>query len=108
MKQTRKFNLITVLALLGLITSFQVFAYDAPWNGGREDITGPGPEPEPDCESGNCSCPGDGNTSSPVYTARGYLVWKDVDIVFPTSTRIGLQRTYNSFDFRAGLFGRGW
>ncbi|MES9905274.1 MAG: DUF6531 domain-containing protein, partial [Sedimenticola sp.] len=108
MKPIMKFNLIPVLVLLGFIASTQVFAYDADWNGGREDISKPDIEKEKDCSKVNCSCPSDGNTSSPVYTARGYLVWKDIDINFPTSSRISLRRTYNSFDVRAGLFGRGW
>ncbi len=108
MTHSLKIKLGVLLALFWAIASFEASAYDAPWNGGREDITKPGPEPENDCTSNECSCPGDGNTGSPVYTARGYLVWKDSDITFPSTTRVGLRRTYNSFDFRAGLFGRGW
>ena len=96
-----------ILILTLLLTSPLIHAYDAEWNGGREDITGPGPQPEPDCEKGECLCK-NGASSSPVYTARGYLVWDDTDIQFPAATRVGLRRTYNSFDYRAGLFGRGW
>jgi len=97
-----------LIVLLASMASQPLKAYDAPWNGGREDITRPGPEPEQDCQSGECGCPGENNTSSPVYTARGYLVWQDVDIAFPGETPVGLKRTWNSFDMRAGLFGRGW
>lgn len=100
--------IIAFVALATLFPGIQSYAYDAPWNGWREDITGPGPEPEEDCQNGECGPPNDCNTGSPVYTARGSLVWSDTDIRFPGVTRIGLQRTYNSFDFRAGMFGRGW
>ena len=101
-------GLTVLFVLLASTASLPLSAYDAPWNGGREDITRPGPEPELDCQGGECGCPGEKNTSSPVYTARGYLVWRDVDIAFPSETPIGLKRTWNSFDMRAGLFGRGW
>jgi RHS repeat-associated protein len=108
MKQIIKRSLIAVVALAALFSTIHAYAYDAPWNGWREDITGPGSEQEQDCESGECGPPGECNTGSPVYTARGYLVWSDTDIHFPGATRIGLKRIYNSFDFRAGMFGRGW
>ena len=105
----------TITALLAIFAVSPVYAYDAAWNGGKEDITQSSSEPEQDCAGGECSpIPRDcgpncgGTNSSPVYTARGYLVWSDTDISFPASTRVGLKRTYNSFDFRAGLFGRGW
>ncbi len=91
-----------VLCLPGLS-----LASDAAWNGGKEDIVDMAPEPEEDC-TGNCPCPKRCNTSSPVYTARGYLVWAEKDVEFRTGTEISLVRTYNSFDMRAGLFGRGW
>ncbi|MDH5231490.1 MAG: DUF6531 domain-containing protein [Gammaproteobacteria bacterium] len=84
-----------------------VFAYDQPWNGFREDITSPDPDPDPPCPSGNCKCPPNG-TRSPVYVADGSLVWSETDIQFPTNAQITLTRTYNSFDERSGLFGRGW
>ncbi|MCW8194179.1 RHS repeat protein [Proteobacteria bacterium 005FR1] len=96
------------LLVILLSLSTQAFAYDQPWNGNREDITSPDEEEETDCDGGECSCPNPNNTSSPVYTARGYLVWRDTDIALPGDTRIDLKRTYNSFDYRAGLFGRGW
>lgn len=100
---------LVVLILTLLLTSPLIYAYHAEWNGGMEDITRHDDEQDEDCKENNCSpCPGDGNTNSPVYTARGYLVWTDTDIKFPAATKIGLKRTYNSFDFRAGLFGRGW
>ena len=108
MKQIIRQSLITVIAFAVLFSGSPAVAYDAPWNGWREDITGPGPEPEEDCQDGECGPPNDCNTGSPVYTARGSLVWSDTDIRFPGTTRIGLKRTYNSYDFRAGMFGRGW
>ena len=108
MKGISGYSLLQLALLLLSFTSAPLTAYDAPWNGGREDITRPGPEPELDCQSGECGCPSENNTSSPVYTARGYLVWRDVDISFAVATPIGLTRTWNSFDMRAGLFGRGW
>ncbi len=108
MKQIIKHSLMAVVALTALFSSILAQAYDAPWNGWREDITGPGPEPEEDCQTGECGSPNDCNTGSPVYTARGSLVWHDADVRFPGLTRVGLKRTYNSFDFRAGMFGRGW
>lgn len=99
---------LVLLALLGGLVTGAV-AYDQPWNGNREDITGPDPTADDtDCASGNCTCPGPTNTGSPVYVARGFLVWQDIDVDFPSDTRVGLKRTYNSFDYRAGLFGRGW
>lgn len=96
------------LVICVLIASHATFAYDQPWNGNREDITSPAPPPPPPCPGGSCQCPNPANTSSPVYTADGSLVWSDTDIVFPVQTRVTLTRTYNSFDYRAGLFGRGW
>ncbi|MEA3302011.1 MAG: DUF6531 domain-containing protein, partial [Pseudomonadota bacterium] len=108
MKQIIRQSLIAAFALAALLSGIPAVAYDAPWNGWREDITGPGPEPEEDCQDGECGPPDDCNTGSPVYTARGSLVWSDTDIRFPGTTRVGLKRTYNSFDFRAGMFGRGW
>jgi len=99
--------LLPVFILMAVIVASPVAAFDQPWNGGKEDITGPTPPPPPPCPSGNCLCPPNG-TRSPVYIADGSLVWSDVDIAFPSSTRVGLKRTYNSFDYRAGLFGRGW
>ena len=101
-------SLSAVVVLTALFSGIKAHAYDAPWNGWREDITGPGPEPEEDCQNGECGPPNECNTGSPVYTARGSLVWSDSDIRFPGATRVGLKRTYNSFDFRAGMFGRGW
>jgi len=98
---------LPVFILMTVIVASPVAAYDQPWNGGKEDITGPTPPPPPPCPSGNCLCPPNG-TGSPVYIADGSLVWSDVDITFASSTRVGLKRTYNSFDYRAGLFGRGW
>jgi RHS repeat-associated protein len=94
---------LLVLSIIGLAS--QVLAYDAAWNGYREDITKPAPEPEPDC--GN-NCPPDkcNNTSSPVYSSSGSLVWVDRDIIGVGG--LGIKRTYNSFDYRAGIFGRGW
>jgi len=94
------------LLIFGEINS--AAAFDQPWNGGREDITRPEEDEEEECEGNECNCPNGNNTSSPVYSARGYLVWKDIDIEFTSNTLINLSRTYNSFDFRAGLFGRGW
>ncbi len=86
-----------------------VFAYDQPWNGNKEDIVGTGDENEDDCPGGECAGPTcNSNTGSPVYVSSGSLVWKEPDVVFPTTTEIGLTRTYNSFDLRVGLFGRGW
>ena len=103
------FNILKI-ALAGLIclSSVSSYAFDQEWNGGREDITRPNNPPPPPCPGGNCKCPNSNNTASPVYAADGSLVWRDADIVFPTNTRVGLERTYNSFDYRAGLFGRGW
>ena len=98
--------LLLVVLLVMLSAATPVSAYDQPWNGNREDITSTTNEPPPStCPSGNCSCDG---TGSPVYLADGSLVWRDTDIRFASSTRVGLKRTYNSFDQRAGLFGRGW
>ena len=98
--------LLLVVLLVMLSAATPVSAYDQPWNGNREDITSTTNEPPPStCPSGNCSCDG---TGSPVYLADGSLVWRDTDIRLPSSTRVGLKRTYNSFDQRAGLFGRGW
>ncbi len=101
------FESILLLALLLVTIGFSMpaSAYDQPWNGNREDITSAENDDEETCSSGNCGCDG---TGSPVYLADGSLVWRDTDITFPTSTRVGLKRTYNSFDYRAGLFGRGW
>ena len=107
-----KTTLALSLALFALIVTIPSFAFDQPWNGNREDITGPcttncAPPPPP-CPGGMCQCPNPNNTKSPVYTADGSLVWSDTDITFPVTSRISLKRTYNSFDYRAGLFGRGW
>lgn len=99
---------VLLAGFLNFGTINNAFAFDQPWNGGREDITRPEEDEEEECEGNECACPDETNTSSPVYSARGYLVWSDLDIEFPTDTQIGLSRTYNSFDFRAGLFGRGW
>lgn len=103
-----KIVLVALFVLFALNVATPAFAYDQPWNGNREDITGTDDEDDDDCEGNECDCPNENNTGSPVYTARGYLVWKDTDIAFPTETRVGLARTYNSFDYKAGLFGRGW
>ncbi len=98
---------MAVFAVLYLIIS-PVQAYDQPWNGNREDITNPAPPPPPPCPGGDCDCPGDNNTGSPVYIADGSLVWSTTDIQFPATSQIRLKRTYTSTDYRAGLFGRGW
>jgi len=116
LKKLAPANLKTVLvassAFFALSMAAPMAAFDQPWNGNREDITGPCrtncKPPPPPCPSGNCQCPNGNNTTSPVYTADGSLVWSDEDINFPAITRVGLKRTYNSFDYRAGLFGRGW
>lgn len=108
MKKSSRRGYFAAMACMALVYGAPAHAYDAPWNGWREDITGPGPEPEVDCEGGECGPPSECNTGSPVYTARGSLVWSDTDVRFPGATRVGLTRTYNSFDFRAGIFGRGW
>jgi hypothetical protein len=103
-------QLFGLVLLVSLLTPFVApsHAYDAAWNGWREDITRPKPPKKPHCASGQCP-PGTCNlVSSPVYTADGTLVWTDRDISFSGATRMGLTRTYNSFDYRAGLFGRGW
>jgi len=101
---------ICMITLLFCITVLpaSVQAYDQVWNGGKEDITkhkkqGKDGCKGPDCEPQSCK-----TTNSPVHVADGSLIWKDTDISFPASTRVGLKRTYNSFDYRAGLFGRGW
>jgi len=108
--QSLVYSLI-IIALLFLITSVPtpVQAYDAAWNGGREDITGHEDDNEQEhCEGNECPDEECDTTRSPVFVADGSLIWKDRDIAFPAATRIGLKRTYNSFDYRAGLFGRGW
>lgn len=110
-------NVVQLLGLALLVSLLTPFiapsqAYDAAWNGWREDITRPVPHKKPPCETGECppdTCDIEQKTkTSPVYAADGTLVWSDRDISFSGATRIGLKRTYNSFDYRAGLFGRGW
>ncbi len=98
-----------LLLLFCLSAAPTTLAYDAPWNGGREDITGPDDTPDDDgCEGDNCDdCKGK-KSGSPVFVANGSLIWSDDDIQFSAQTNIGLKRTYNSTDYRAGLFGRGW
>lgn len=111
MASSVKTILVASSALFALNMTTPAIAFDQPWNGNREDITGHCQTnckpPPPPCPSGNCKCPPNG-TTSPVYAADGSLVWTDSDITFPVTTRVGLNRTYNSFDYRAGLFGRGW
>jgi len=105
---TKKYiNSFLLLALLLVTLSFSMplFAYDQPWNGNREDITSAEDNKDDNCPSGNCDECGKG---SPVYLADGSLAWDETDIVFSSDTNVSLKRTYNSFDQRAGLFGRGW
>jgi len=105
----RMLTQFSIIILVTLIGASPGLSYDQPWNGSKEDVTSPDSKKnDGDCPNGNCSPTTCGQTSSPVYTARGYLIWKDSDITFPAPTRVGLSRTYNSFDYRAGLFGRGW
>jgi RHS repeat-associated protein len=102
---------LLIIVLLFAITAVPspVQAYDAAWNGGREDITGHDEAPDPEgCQGDECPDDPCDATRSPVYVADGSLIWSDTDIRFPSATRVGLKRTYNSFDYRAGLFGRGW
>lgn len=70
-----------------------------------EDITSPCANctPPPPCQE--CK---PGEQVSSVYLADGSLVWDEIDIGFPVDTSVGLSRKYNSYDRRAGLFGRGW
>ncbi|MGH1463504.1 MAG: DUF6531 domain-containing protein, partial [Neptuniibacter sp.] len=108
---TRKRIATAILAgCTGLTVVPVAHAYDAAWNGYREDITRHSTTTEDnDCPNGNCLAePNCNNTKSPVYVAKGFLVYTEADIEFPSSNVIGLNRTYNSFDRRAGLFGRGW
>jgi len=101
------FSVLALIMLL-LFAVMPVQAYDQPWNGYREDITGPKPPPQDHCEGDECPpCPG-GQTRSPVFVADGALIWQETDITPPGISRVGLKRVYNSFDYRAGLFGRGW
>ncbi len=102
------FHWIAALSTVLCLFMLPVQAYDQPWNGNREDITNPAPPPPPPCPGGDCNPPDCNNTSSPVYTADGSLVWSTTDIQFPSVSRIRLKRTYTSTDYRAGLFGRGW
>jgi YD repeat-containing protein len=109
------FTIKTLLALfvtlLALTAVMPTQAYDQPWNGNREDITGiDNTNEDDDCPEGGCPPEPDCNvTQSPVYSARGYLVYTENDIAFANNvSRVHLKRTYNSFDRRAGLFGRGW
>lgn len=104
---TKAVNIILIMLLLSISPS--VFSYDQDWNGGKEDITQPdGENPDGDNHKDEAPPESCNQKSSPVYAARGFLVWTEKDISFPGSTRVELERTYNSYDRRAGLFGRGW
>ncbi|MFT7389202.1 MAG: RHS repeat-associated protein [Candidatus Endobugula sp.] len=99
----------SALLILGVVSANNSVAYDAKWNGGREDITGhKGENQNPDCKGNSCPTDPCNQLFSPVYTASGTLMWRDSDITFGNASQMGLKRTYNSFDRRAGLFGRGW
>lgn len=65
--------------------------------------------------SGNTGCPTQGSsskpsnsTNSPLYLANRQFVWREVDASFPGRLSLTVARTYNAFDGRDGIFGKGW
>ena len=95
-----------LLTLLVALTTNTAEAYHFPWDQGHDttdwgdpDELGTPDDPTNDCNKGQ---------SSPVYTARGHFIWKDMDVSLAGKPSIDIRRTYNSHDPRDGIFGNGW
>lgn len=98
-----------LLCLLALTFTAPVAqGYHFPWDQGHDTTDWDDPSPPGPCEGGVCdSCSGNASRS-PVYTATGHFVWSDTDVALNGRPSIGITRTYNSHDPRAGIFGNGW
>ena len=98
---------LTCVLLLGVLgPGSTLYAFHFPWDQGHDTFRPTQPPNDGPCEGSNCNpC---NSSSSPVYAPTGHFVWSDTDIALRGRPYLGITRTYNSNDPRAGLFGNGW
>jgi RHS repeat-associated protein len=109
-------NLLTLGFIILLALGFSNSAYSADTETDFNTHSGsPGPEPgqdnpQPDDTADDGGKPGCGSnsTNSPLYLANRQFVWRDIDVALPGRPDLMVARTYNAFDSREGIFGRGW
>lgn len=99
----RSFRHLLAVVLTSLLILGPLPAYSADREADLNTHTGiNGPQKDQDPEDG-IPCSG-----SPVYLEKMTFFWKEIDITLAGKPGISLKRTYNSFDGREGIFGKGW
>lgn len=99
----RSFKHLITLFTAAVLILLSPLTYSADREADLNTHTGISGSTNPQDQKDGTRCPG-----SPVYLEEMTFFWKEVDVALAGKPGISLNRIYNSYDGREGIFGKGW